>query len=47
MKKGAAVLDQHIPSNIITTYHVLQFVGGFIYLLFSYAYSALGFALQV
>jgi hypothetical protein len=42
-KKGAAVLDQHIPDHIKTTYHVLQVVGGFIYLLFSSTCCALGF----
>uniref|UniRef100_A0A0A9HKP2 PRP2A n=1 Tax=Arundo donax TaxID=35708 RepID=A0A0A9HKP2_ARUDO len=32
-KKGAAVLDQHIPDHIKMTYHVLQVVHGFILLL--------------
>jgi hypothetical protein len=33
-KKGAAVLDQHIPDDIKEAYHVLQVVCGFVYPLF-------------
>jgi hypothetical protein len=36
-KKGAAVLDQHIPDHIKKAYHVLQVVCGIVYFLFSCA----------
>lgn len=46
-KKGAAVLDQHIPDHIKQAYHVLQVVCGFVlffYLLFpcTFVYLCMG-----
>ena len=40
-KKGAAVLDEHIPDHIKVAYHVLQVVREFIFGYFFYLYRTL------
>jgi hypothetical protein len=46
-KKGAAVLDEHIPDHIKVAYHVLQVVREFIIDYFSLPVLHLGCALQL